>query len=101
MVLQGDKQMAETKVKHEVENIPTPADLKIPFLRVKDHGLTMVHDMAGAERNWLHEVSVADHDAQVINYLVDAGYREHYGWRSKDGQQWWTWCKEFPVGIAG
>lgn len=74
--------------------IQTPAEIRTPFpMRVKDHGLTLVHDLTDKERNWLHEVSVRDSDAQAINYLADAGYNERYGWR-KDGTQWWVWTKE-------
>jgi hypothetical protein len=70
--------------------IKTPIELQTPFpLRVKDHRLTLVHDLTGAEGNWLHEVSVRDGDTQVINYLADAGYNESCRWR-KDGTQWWS-----------
>jgi hypothetical protein len=81
--------------------IETPMEIRTPFpLRVKDHGLTLVHDLAGRERNWLHEVSVRDTDAQAINYLADAGYSEHSGWR-QDMTQWWVWVKAYPLDIAG
>jgi hypothetical protein len=65
--------------------INTPVEIRTPFpMRVKDHGLTVVHDITGKERKWIHEVSVRDTDTQAINYLADAGYSESHGWR-KDG----------------
>lgn len=80
--------------------INTPAEIRTPFpMRVKDHGLTLVHDEMGKERNWLHEVSVRDSDTQAINYLADAGYNERSGWH-KDGVQWWVWTKAYPLDVA-
>jgi hypothetical protein len=80
--------------------IDAPAEIRTPFpMRVKDHGLTLVHDINGAERNWLHEVSVRETDTQAINYLVDAGYSESHGWR-RGRTQWWVWTKPYPLDVA-
>ena len=88
--------MADTNI----TTIRTPIEIQTPFpLRVKDHGLALVHDIAGKPRNWLHEVSVRDSDTQAINYLADAGYSEHSGWRT-DGTQWWVWVKAYPLDVA-
>jgi hypothetical protein len=84
----------------ETTKIQTPIEIRTPFpMRVKDHGLTLVHDLAGAERNCLHEVSERETDTRAINYLADAGHSESNGW-GQGGTQWWVWMKPDPPDVA-
>lgn len=76
--------------------VRTPGEFRAPLPGIHDHGMTLVHELTGRERNWLHEVSVVEHDAQAINYLIDAGYKEHRGWQ-RGRMQYWVYVKEFPI----
>jgi len=80
----------------QITTIATPADLRAPLPGIHDHGMTLVHDVTGAERDWLHEVSIAENDMQATNYLIDAGYRQHCGWRI-GGLQVWEYVKAYPL----
>lgn len=66
---------------------------------VMDHGLSLVHDMGGEPRNYLHEVSFRDSDHVAKMLLADAGYQYRCGW-IRDGRQMWTWTKRFPLTVA-
>jgi len=66
---------------------------------IMDHGLTLVHEMGGAPRNYLHEVSIQRHEQDAIRYLQSAGYAQRCGW-VKEGKEFWTYCKPFPLTVA-
>ncbi len=86
----------------ENPNIPTPVELQPPFspARVRDFGLTLVHQLGGEPRNYLHEVGVRDADADAIQYLSDAGYSRDYGWKDRELAQWWAYRKQYPLSVA-
>ena len=108
---------ATEKTNHPAK-VTTPIDISVPMVGIMDHGLTLVHDMTGAPRNYLHEVSFADGDHRdTVRYLQGAGYSYRCGWiagsapsstifRSvrkspgEDGRQMWTYTKAFPLTVA-
>jgi hypothetical protein len=78
-----------------------PPEIEIPVAGVIDHGLELVHDITGADRNWLHEVSISDHNIDARQYLRDAGYTLHRGWKHPEGGwQMWVWVKDFPLSVG-
>jgi hypothetical protein len=89
--------------KQKLEQFPaqikTPVEILTP-VDTMDHGLSLVHDMTGAPRNYLHEVSVRRHEQDAIRYLMAAGYAQRCGWVAKDGTLYWTYSKPFPLTVA-
>ena len=83
-------------------SIPTPAELQPPFspARVRDFGLTLVHQLGGEPRNYLHEVGVHGQDPDAVRYLQDAGYHKSYGWLDCSRHQWWVYRKEYPLSVG-
>lgn len=79
--------------------IKTPVELNVPVKGVNDHGLTLVHELGGTPRNYLHEVSASAGNTEAQNYLLDAGYRQSHGYRV-GGRQWWVWAKRFPLSVG-
>ena len=79
--------------------LKTPIEIVTPLANVQDHGLSLVHEMGGAPRNYLHEVSVERQDMNAIGYLLAAGYGQRCGW-VKDGKSFWTYTKAFPLTVA-
>src|SRR5260370_22279242 len=84
------------------DKLITPLDITPPAAGIFDHGLTLVHEMGGAPRNYLHEVSFVDGDHRdTVRYLHGAGYSYRCGWRRReDGRQMWTFTKAFPLTVA-
>jgi hypothetical protein len=87
--------------------IKTPIDIAIPMVGIMDHGLSLVHEMGGAPRNYLHEVSVGRDEQDAIRYLQAAGYAQRCGWvgsprsAGEKGRTYWTYTKPFPLTVAG
>lgn len=93
----------------DMENtvIKTPPEIEVPFRDVIDHGLTLVHEIGGRPRNWLHEVSVPGTPDVVEDYLMLAGYSRNRGWTrdasepgAKRREQFWVWVKAFPLSVS-
>ncbi len=79
----------------------TPVEIAIPMVGIQDHGLSLVHDMGGAPRNYLHEVSIGRDEQDAIRYLMSAGYAQRCGWvRPEDKQLMWTYSKPFPLTVS-
>jgi len=79
--------------------IKTPNEIWIHRSVVQDHGLVLLHDLAGAKRNWHHEVSMpaGEHGAEA--HLRALGYGLRHGWR-KDGQQLWCYTRTYPLEVV-
>lgn len=86
----------------ENPSIPTPIEIQAPFspARVRDFGLTLVHQLGGEPRNYLHEIGVHGQDPDAVKYLQDAGYRKSHGWLDRSRHQWWVYRKEYPLSVA-
>lgn len=78
--------------------IETPVEIVRPYSGCVDGGLILVHDIAGYRRNYLHEVEVPATETQSIRMLHADGYHQHSGFW-KDGQQWWVYCKRYPLTV--
>lgn len=84
--------MRETKIE-------TPAGLQFPYSAVKDHGMALVHDTAGAPLCYIHEVSVWDKSHAEMSRVAARGYRRHSGY--KDGTaQFWVYTGEHPLSVG-
>lgn len=79
--------------------IKTPVEITVPMVGIMDHGLSLVHEMGGKPRNYLHEVSIERWEQDAIRYLESAGYAQRCGW-VKDGKSYWTYGKPFPLTVA-
>ena len=77
--------------------LDTPKSLRCPF-ECSDHGLTIVHELTGKPRNYLHEVSVRE-GASAEAFLKERGYTQHTGHVDKDGQSW-TYIKQISLNQA-
>ncbi len=81
--------------------IKTPIEIAIPMVDVQDHGLSLVHEIGGAPRNYLHEVSIGRDEQDAIRFLQSAGYAQRCGWvRTSDGRKFWTYSKPFPLTVG-
>jgi hypothetical protein len=87
------------------DNIPTPVDVGTPAGTI-DHGMTLVHELGGKPRNYLHQVSVERTDTQAIRLLQASGYAQHSGWIDRPaqgggtGNAYWLYCKPYPLTVA-
>lgn len=77
----------------------TPIEVSIPMLGIQDHGLSLVHEIGGQPRNYLHEVSIEQWEQDAVRYLEAAGYAYRCGW-VKDGKAFSTYSKAFPLTVA-
>jgi hypothetical protein len=90
--------------------LKTPVDISIPMVGILDHGLSLVHDLGGTPRNYLHEVSIGRDEQDAIRYLQSAGYSQRCGWIGdrrvgmgtigEEGRAYWTYSKPFPLTVA-
>lgn len=61
--------------------------------------MTLVHEMGGKPRNWLHEVSIEGWDTQGRRILDGFGYKVNSGWMS-NGEQMWLYNKPYPLTVG-
>ena len=79
--------------------VRTPADIKPAYFGILvDCGLTLVHDLDGKPRNYLHEISVSD-NPEAIRQLNRDGYERKSG-HQKSGVQVWHFVKRFPLTVS-
>lgn len=77
--------------------LDTPKALRCPF-ECSDHGLTIVHELTGQPRNYLHEVSVRE-GSQAEAFLKERAYTQHTGHLDKNVQVW-TYVKQIGLDQA-
>ena len=82
------------------DKITTPADIGAPTGTL-DHGLTLVHEIGGTPRNYLHEVSVERGNVQAMRLLADGGYEQTSGWIEYHSKTaYWLYAKPYPLEVA-
>lgn len=82
--------------------LKTPIEIQVPAFAcpdVIDHGLTLVHEMGGEPRNYLHEVSIPAYSQSAESLVSDFGYAYSCGYY-KDGRQYKVYLRQFGLMVA-